>query len=119
MAVYPTGRRPSAEQLQDRRPGAQRLRPPVLRPLRLVRPPQGVVDRRAEVLRADRAVLHVRPDLVRLAVHRPATDAAAGQDRRVAVWPVLPAGDAVVLVDPRGPPELAHAYDQRALQQPA
>src|SRR5262245_51262641 len=79
-----------------------------------------MVDRRAEVLRPDWIVLDERPDLVRRAVDHAALDPAAGQNRRVALVPVLaPWVGPLQLVDARGAAELADDHDQRALQQAA
>src|SRR5262249_61398020 len=101
-------------------PGAGGLWEAAPRVPRLVRHVQGVEDRRAEVLWPNRPVLHIRTDLVRLAVDRAAPDPAAGEDRGIALWPVLPAGRrAAVLVDPRGAAELADRHGQRPLPQPA
>src|SRR5205085_1051808 len=89
----------SSKQFDQWRAGAERLREAVLGHFRFEWHTQSVKDRRAEILRANRLVLHISADLVRLAVHRSAANAAAGQDRRVAVRPMLPAGDVVVLID--------------------
>src|SRR5262245_5617407 len=80
---------------------------------------EGVIDRGAEVLDADGAVLDVGGDAVGFAVDGAAADAAAGEDRRPARWPMLTAGQDVGLIDARGAAKLAHDDDERALQEAA
>jgi hypothetical protein len=68
--------------------------------------PQGVIDRRQQVLRGDRILLRKRGDLVAAAVDLSAVDAAASQQRRLAWPPMFPA---LRRVDLGRPPEFAAA----------
>ena len=78
-----------------------------------------MVDGRTQILRTHRPVTDIGADAVRLAVHRAAADAGAGQEGRIAVRPVLAAGLDCRLIDPGRAAKLATNYHQGALQQAA
>ena len=91
--IQPSGTRSLAEQIQDRLARGDGTGEAVLAQAKIERHAQGVVDRGAEVLRPHRPVLHVRADLVGLAVDHAAANAAAGKDGGIARRPVLTPGE--------------------------
>ena len=106
-------RRFLAEQIQNRLPRTQRPRHPIAGQARFVGHTERMVNRRAEVLRANGLVLDVGADLVGLAVDHAAANAAAGKDGRIAIRPVESARR-TLRVDFGGTSELANDHQVQA-----
>src|SRR5262249_2692615 len=77
---------------------------------------QAFVDRRADVRRANRAVLDVRVVAVARAADRAAADARPSEHHSVAIRPVVPAWRGV---EPWRSPEITHHHHEGLVEQPA
>src|SRR5688572_23522056 len=75
-----------------------------------------VVQRRSEVVRTHGVLGGKRAGLVRSAINVTSLYATAGEQRRVALRPMVAAG---VFIDLRRPPEFAHPKHQRRIQKPS
>ena len=78
--------------------------------------PEPPENRRRQVCRRDEVAIGIGADFVAGAVHLPTADASPGQNDRVAIGPVIPAG---IRVDLGGPSEFPHRHHQRRFQKTA
>ena len=89
---------------------------PMVGYLEVGRDAKQVEDRRGEIGRRHRLLGGISPPTVGSAIDRAAADAAAGQQHRLHVRPVVSAG---VLIDLGRPAKLTHAHDERVVEQSA